>query len=211
MKRAAFRNLLIVGLVVLVGGVGCKKAKKGVTPLASMGSQVPADSTQRRGPVEPPKVTDGTPVQPADPTTVTPITDGSGTTTPQADLETIEGMIPDASHFAGQTVYFEFDSSVVRASQQGQCNAVGDDLKTNPQAKLMIDGHCDERGTEEYNRALGERRSLAVREYLIQYGIAPERLFTRSFGEDRPADAGHNEAAWAANRRSEFVLLLPPR
>ncbi len=211
MKRSAFLNLLLIGLFVVAGGVGCKKTKKPVTPLASMGSMVPESSAERRGPITPPTVTEGANVGGAEPTVATPLTDPSTGFTAQADINTIEGMIPDAGHFAGQTIYFEFDSSVVRTSQHSQCNAVGDDLKTRSEAKLMIDGHCDERGTEEYNRALGERRALAAREYLIRYGIAAERIFTRSFGEDRPADPGHTEAAWTANRRAEFILLLPPK
>ncbi len=211
MKRSAFLNLLLIGLFVAAGGVGCKKTKKPVTPLVSMGSRVPGSGAERRGPITPPTVPEGANVGGTEPTVATPLTDPSTGFTPQADLETIEGMIPDTAHFAGQTIYFEFDSSVVRTSQYSQCNAVGDDLKTKPEAKLMIDGHCDERGTEEYNRALGERRALATREWLIRYGIAPERIFTRSFGEDRPADPGHTEAAWAANRRAEFILLLPPK
>jgi peptidoglycan-associated lipoprotein len=209
MKRAALLNLVVVGLVLALGGVGCKKPQKGVTPIPAKGTQAPPGGAQRRGPTE---TTQGTPVQPDAATTAKPITES---TTPsgfgQADLETIEGMTPDASHFAGQTIYFEFDSAVVRTSQHSNCNAVGDDLKAKPEAKLMIDGHCDERGTEEYNRALGERRALAAREYLIKYGIAPERVFTRSFGEDRPADPGHDEDAWSKNRRAEFILLLPPK
>ena len=72
-----------------------------------------------------------------------------------------------------------------------------------------MDGHCDERGTEEYNRSLGERRALAVREHLIRLGIAPERVRTLSWGEDRPVDTGHNEEAWQKNRRAEFILLKP--
>ena len=83
-------------------------------------------------------------------------------------------------------------------------------MKLRPNIKLLIDGHCDERGTEEYNRALGSRRALAVRKVLVEYGISPDRIRTRSWGEDKPVDPAHNEAAWAKNRRAEFILLLPP-
>jgi len=208
MKRAAFLNLLVVGLVLTVGSIGCKKPQKGVTPIPAKGTQPPPSGAQRRGPTDP---TQGTPLPPETTTTAKPIEATTPSGWPGADLDTIEGMVPDPAHFAAQTIYFEFDSSVVRTSQQASCNAVGDDLKTRPEAKVMIDGHCDERGTEEYNRALGERRAQATREYLIQYGIAPERVFTRSFGEDRPADPGHEEEAWSKNRRAEFILLLPPK
>jgi peptidoglycan-associated lipoprotein len=209
MKHAAFLNLLVVGLILALGGIGCKKPQKGVTPIPAKGTQPPPGGAQRRGPTEP--VTQGTPVPPDTTATAKPIETTTSSGFGQADLETIEGMVPDTNHFAAQTIYFEFDSSVVRTSQHANCNAVGDGLKAKPEAKLMIDGHCDERGTEEYNRALGERRALATREYLIKYGIAPERVFTRSFGEDRPADPGHDEEAWSKNRRAEFILLLPPK
>jgi peptidoglycan-associated lipoprotein len=82
-------------------------------------------------------------------------------------------------------------------------------LKANPAAKLRIEGNCDERGTEEYNRALGDHRALAAREALAKDGIDPERIQTQSFGKDKPADTGHDESAWAKNRRDEFVLLTP--
>ncbi|MBK9139544.1 MAG: OmpA family protein [Verrucomicrobia bacterium] len=119
-------------------------------------------------------------------------------------------MVPDTNYFAAQTVYFDFDSSLVKASEQGKAQSVGNEMKAKPQAKLMIDGHCDERGTEEYNRALGQRRAAALREFLIRYGLSPDQIYTRSFGEDRPVDPGHNEEAWRKNRRGEFILLLPP-
>ena len=80
----------------------------------------------------------------------------------------------------------------------------------NKDNKLLIEGHCDERGTEEYNRALGERRALAAREYLNSLGIKGERVRTVSYGEDRPSVDGHDESAWSKNRRAEFILLKPP-
>jgi peptidoglycan-associated lipoprotein len=82
-------------------------------------------------------------------------------------------------------------------------------LKSNGGQAVLVEGHCDERGTPEYNRALGERRALSVRESLISLGVPGEGIHTVSFGEDRPADPGHNDAAWAKNRRAEFVLLKP--
>lgn len=218
MKRAVFPNLLLAGLVLVLAGTGCRKPQKPVTPIPAKGTAAAPGNTTRKGPVEGTPVTPGQPVTPEGGNTSGRTLPSGGETTPtnpsgfaQSGLETIEGMIADTNHFAGQTVYFEFDSAVVRTAQQGRCNAVADDLKAKPETKLMIDGHCDERGTEEYNRALGERRALAVREYLIKYGIAPERVFTRSYGEDRPADTGHTEDAWSKNRRAEFILLNPPK
>ncbi|HEY3165808.1 MAG TPA: OmpA family protein, partial [Candidatus Binatia bacterium] len=74
---------------------------------------------------------------------------------------------------------------------------------------LRIEGHCDERGTEEYNRSLGERRAQSVREYLVRLGMNPTMIQTISMGEERPAVSGHDEAAWSKNRRGELVLLTP--
>src|SRR5437899_12093675 len=88
---------------------------------------------------------------------------------------------------------------------------VAEYLKTRASDAVRVDGHCDERGTEEYNRSLGERRALALREELVRLGIDPTRVDTISYGEDRPADPGHDESAWRKNRRGEFILLTPPK
>jgi peptidoglycan-associated lipoprotein len=83
-------------------------------------------------------------------------------------------------------------------------------MKANAQNALEVDGHCDERGTEEYNRSLGERRALALREELIRLGVNGELIDTVTYGKDRPAEAGHDEAAWKKNRRGEFLVETPP-
>jgi len=112
--------------------------------------------------------------------------------------------------FEAQTVHFDYDSSVVKSGDKSKVAAVADALKANATAAVRVDGHCDERGTEEYNRSLGERRALAVREALIHDGIDPSRVDTRSYGRDRPVDTGKSEAAHKKNRRGEFILLTPP-
>ena len=96
-----------------------------------------------------------------------------------------------------------------KQTEEGKLKPVIAALKSSPQNKLLIEGHCDERGTEEYNRALGERRALAIRERLAKAGISPDRLRTVSFGEDKPLALGHDENAWRQNRRGELVLLKP--
>jgi len=138
-----------------------------------------------------------------------PNTNVSSENVPLGNRELIEGMIPDRDTFKANTVYFDFDSAAIKPTERSKIDAVAQVLKSKPNTKVQVEGHCDERGTEEYNRALGERRALAVREYLINAGISADRIFTISYGEDRPVDPGHNEAAWAKNRRAEFVLLLP--
>jgi peptidoglycan-associated lipoprotein len=112
--------------------------------------------------------------------------------------------------FKDQTIHFAFDSSVVRSADKSKINEVADYLKGNPQTAVRVEGNCDERGTEEYNRSLGERRALAAREVLVGLGIAPDRVDTVSYGQDKPVAEGHNEAAWQQNRRDDFTLLTPP-
>ncbi len=103
-------------------------------------------------------------------------------------------------------VFFDFDRSNIKDDQKA---ALSDDiawLKSNPSAKVTLEGHCDERGTVEYNLALGERRAKATKDYLIAAGIAADRVSTISYGKERPFVLGHDESAWKWNRRSHFVL-----
>ncbi len=104
-------------------------------------------------------------------------------------------------------VYFDYDQSQIKDSERGKIEEVAGHLKSNPATRLIVDGHCDERGSNEYNLALGERRALAVRAYLIGLGIDGSRIQTRSFGEERPVAMGGDESAWRLNRRGEFVLV----
>ena len=127
----------------------------------------------------------------------------------QGNRDLFDGMLTDRTIFQGNTVYFEYDRSRIRSEERAKLAAVAEHLKSNPTEALLIEGHCDERGTEEYNRALGERRALAAREYLASLGIQGERVRTVSYGEDKPAVDGHDESAWSKNRRGEFILLKP--
>jgi len=103
-------------------------------------------------------------------------------------------------------VRFDFDKSELKEDGRKTCQTVAAFLKKNPGAKLLIEGHCDERGTSEYNLALGERRATAVMTYLVSLGVPKAALSTVSFGEEKPLDPGHDEGAWAKNRRAHFVL-----
>lgn len=106
-----------------------------------------------------------------------------------------------------QIVYFDFDSYRISSAGRSAIQANASWLKDNPKATVQIEGHCDERGTTEYNLALGDRRAFAVRDALVSAGVAKKRLSTISYGEERPSDPGHDEAAWAKNRRGQFVIL----
>lgn len=217
MKREIFRNVVLVGLVLAVGATGCrgKRLSRGVTPIPpptvvqappETGPKPPINTAPTPGPVVPPGPT--APPDTGSKTTTLPEATG-GTAT--ASLEEFEGMLVDTNQFSAQTVYFDFDRSAVKPSETAKVEAVASFLKEKPDNKLLIDGHCDERGTEEYNRSLGERRALSVREHLTRLGIGAERIRTRTWGEDRPADTNQTDEAWAKNRRGEFFLLLPKK
>jgi len=118
----------------------------------------------------------------------------------------------DRNEFKAQTVYFAFDQAQAKADEASKIEQVAGAFKAKPAGfDLLIEGHCDERGTEEYNRSLGERRALAIRELLVKSGIDGQRIYTKTLGKDQPAIVGHDEAAWSQNRRGEFILVLPKK
>jgi len=105
-----------------------------------------------------------------------------------------------------QPLYFPYDQNTISSAEEAKIGAVAQYLLGHPEAGIVIEGYCDERGTEEYNRALGERRALAASEMLIDiYGIEAARIKTVSYGEERPAVTGTGDAVWSKNRRDEFV------
>lgn len=105
------------------------------------------------------------------------------------------------------TVLFDFDSAQVADVERAKVEAAAKYLKDNGNTVAILEGHCDERGSNEYNMSLGERRALAVRAYLVSLGIDAARIQTRSFGEERPVNQGHDEESWTLNRRVEFVVM----
>jgi len=106
-----------------------------------------------------------------------------------------------------QNIYFDFDKYFLRSEAKETLAKNAEYLKANLSVKIKIEGHCDERGTVEYNLALGEKRARSAMEYLINLGIEPKRISIISYGKERPVDPGHNEEAWAKNRRDEFVII----
>ena len=106
-----------------------------------------------------------------------------------------------------KTIYFSFDSYTLRADAVKALQANANWLHNNPSRSVQVEGHCDERGTVEYNLALGERRAEAARTYLLKSGIEENRVLLISYGKERPDDSNHNERAWAKNRRDVFVVL----
>ena len=198
MKLNKFASLLVIGLVVCVAASGCKKKPVNVTELPG------APKGQAPG------MPDGSPIKTGETPSATPATDPfGGTPSNPADLH--RGWHEDAQALKAETVYFDFDSSVIKASEKPKAAAVADYLKANKGKAVRVEGNCDERGTEEYNRSLGERRALALREELIRLGIGPTEVDTISYGKDKPAAQGHDESAWKQNRRDDFVVLTPPK
>ncbi|MEJ2252771.1 MAG: peptidoglycan-associated lipoprotein Pal [Nitrospirota bacterium] len=108
--------------------------------------------------------------------------------------------------FVDENVHFAFDSFVLSDQARQLLNSKADYLRTNPDITITIEGHCDERGTDAYNTALGEQRAESVKIFLADLGIDANRLNTVSYGEERPIAMGHNETSWAENRRAQFVI-----
>lgn len=104
-------------------------------------------------------------------------------------------------------VYFAFDSYRIAPGEIDKAQQAADHLRANPDHVVVVEGHTDERGSREYNLALGERRALAVREALVGFGVGTDRIQTLSFGEEKPAALGHDERAWSQNRRAEFRIM----
>ena len=141
-------------------------------------------------------------------TTQTSGTSGSSTTVvTETTTTTVQpGSQEDLVLNVGDRVFFGFDKYDLSDEAQGTLQRQAAWLKANPTVTLLIEGNADERGTREYNLALGERRATAVKNYLVTLGISANRLSTISYGKERPVALGHNEAAWAQNRRSVSVV-----
>ena len=189
---------LVLAALMAATSTGCKTKPKNITPIPGGNSSV-AGSGSLLG-----RDSSGTVNGGGDVVTV----DQSGNIG-LSGLDEFENMLMDRDALAAQTVYFEVDRSEIHPDDLGKVEAVAGILAQDAQNKVLIEGHCDEPGTEEYNRALGERRALSVRDALSGLGVSADRVRTMSFGEDRPADPDLNDAAYSRNRRGEFVLLKP--
>ena len=138
----------------------------------------------------------------------TPAGTASSSTSSSAGSSTTATQMSDAEKLAqvGNTVYFGFDSSELAGEAQATLDRQAAFLNVNPTMVVIIEGHADERGTREYNLALGDRRAVTVRDYLLAKGLNAARVRTVSYGKERPAVSGSNEESWAKNRRAATVL-----
>ncbi|HET6348249.1 MAG TPA: peptidoglycan-associated lipoprotein Pal [Candidatus Krumholzibacteria bacterium] len=131
-------------------------------------------------------------------------------TTPQVEeTPTDQGSTTPSEEVAPMSVndaFFDFDSYALTSEAKGTLEANAREMKRVTTGSVTIEGHCDERGTKAYNLALGEKRANAAKDYLVALGVSAARINTVSYGKERPFDDGHNEAAWAKNRRAHFVI-----
>jgi peptidoglycan-associated lipoprotein len=130
----------------------------------------------------------------------------------EESLDTQAAMAAETEVLEGRTsapllpIYFDFDKSNIREDQRARIEKNAAYLKENPEVKVRLEGNSDERGTNEYNMALGERRALSAKKYLMNLGIHTDRMHTLSYGEEKPLLHGHDEYSWAQNRRVDFVV-----
>ena len=195
MKMKLFYSTALA-LAVVMASTGCRHKPVGVTPIPG------EPGTTVGGETQPPTLPPGQQMENTTPTTGQPIAENG-------ESWDVNNFNQDHDALAAYTIHFKYDSAVIQDDEKASLQSVASALQSDPSTKLIIEGNCDERGTEEYNRSLGERRALAAREALAALGIDPMRIRTISYGKDKPADTGHDDAAWSKNRRDDFVLLKP--
>jgi len=196
MKKRALRILVVASLVATfsVFAGGC--AKKKVQTDKDMAAPSPAVSTSAPEPVPARRADTG---------------EGMGQEESLASKGWAGGDV--GAVLEGRTtapmlpVYFDFDRFDIRADQQGRISKNADLLNASSQVRVRVEGNTDERGTNEYNMALGERRAMSAKKYLVNLGVVEQRIDTISYGEERPLVSGQNEEAWAKNRRADFVVI----
>ena len=188
MTRKANVWLVLMMMLAVTVGACSKKTPPVVRPQ-------PPVTTASTAPITPPRPPD--PITEPMPVPPEPLKDDSLTSKSLDDLNRDSPLKP---------VFYELDSSDVSAAGQQILQANAAVLKRYPTWQITIEGHCDERGTAEYNLALGERRALAAKTYLVSLGIPADKVRTVSYGKEFPFDAGHDDGAWAKNRRAHFVI-----
>lgn len=205
MKKGVVAYLVV--LVFVVSGVffvGCSKK------VSQVKGEVTAEAPKKEAPIQVPKETvtvkreEEKPAAPAKEQIREAIRKTEEEAPPQASARGKEFVAP--AETALKMVNFEFDKASLTEEAKAILKGNAEWLKANPKAEVLIEGYCDERGTDEYNMGLGEKRAASVRAYLISLGIDAARLFTISYGEEKPLDPGHNEEAWAKNRRAQFKI-----
>jgi len=183
MLKSKFYVVTILGLALMFSVSGCKLWPKKTTKTGAGAEGLPPVGTSAPGGIS------GTDAA----------SSAAMAERPEGGLQMVESQFTP--------VYFDFDSSQIKPSDRGNLDVVAERLKKESGLGVIVEGNCDQRGSAEYNMALGERRALAARAYFINAGIEAERIQTKSYGKEQPADPGTSEAAWAKNRRDEFKLF----
>jgi len=198
---------VLLAVAVLIGSLalyGCPKRPEVMqaapAPAGPAAATVPGPAA---APAQPSPQTAETPVTRPAPPAETPVRPSQAAPSTMAPAAAQPGA-PGPSPL--KDVFFDFDKANIRDDQKAALNDNVGWLKGNTGAKLLVEGHCDERGTAEYNLGLGERRAKAVKDYLIAAGVAADRVSTISYGKERPFVLGHDESAWKWNRRGHFVI-----
>ena len=192
----SFAFSLAIMAAVLAGA--CHKNKKVTTVPTTTESTVPSVPTMTTTQAPPTPVPTNTDFVQTD-------TQAPTSTQLPADIEELNRVAQSRGYI--QDAYFGFDESTLSSNAQAALTASADWLKKNTQYNLLVEGHCDERGTEQYNLALGDKRANTAKEYLVTLGVDAGRIRTVSYGEERPFDGGHDDASWAKNRRAHLVLV----
>lgn len=189
------RRLSVLFLIALMAGSACTKKHPPATPMPQ-----PPPTTTTSAPRSTPSPVTAT-IPPAPPSIpMDPAVTVNSDPLVSADIEKINKESPF------KPVYFAYDSDALDDLARATMSANAEIMKKYPTWVITVEGHCDERGTAEYNLALGDRRALAVKNYMMSLGIAGDRLKTVSYGSEFPFAPGHDEAAWTQNRRAHFML-----
>jgi peptidoglycan-associated lipoprotein len=194
--RTAWQRGALLMLVALVA-IGCAK-RPALSTIAAPAPSGAAVTQAAPTPAAPVPVAPVTPAEPPAPVVAAPAPPPAPTPAlpPPAQFREVAGL---------KRIHFDFDKSEIRPDAARILDGNIDWLKSNPRAAVLIEGHCDERGTNEYNLALGDRRAKATMNYLTARGVPAGRITTISYGEERPECTAHGEACWAKNRRAHFL------
>jgi peptidoglycan-associated lipoprotein len=215
MKSLKLVTTLAIAAALMMGVTGCKKTPKNITNIPRQGAQpirddgrMPILGSGQTGAGDKSGILNGDGNTTGTGLNSKPLTESELANAANQNQRP-PGGAEDKSTLAAETVYFDYDKASVKSSEVPKVQRVATFLKNKPDSYLRVEGNCDERGTEEYNRSLGERRALAVRELLVASGVPADRVTTSTNGEDQPEDPGHDETAWSKNRRAAFVIITP--
>lgn len=185
----SIRLLVFIIAMVVAGGCAKKELVKNEEPITQIATTVQPAKTEPAVPSKPDALA---------------VPSASGREETHESLTPI--LIAAELKYLLENIYFDFDAATLSPEARKALVKNVTIMKNEPSVIVRIEGHCDERGSDEYNLALGERRAKAALQYLVTMGISEKRVSTISYGKEKPTDSGHDEAAWAKNRRDEFVL-----